>query len=231
MAKRRKGLKVSTLWLCTMMAQEVKKHCPDDPRRLIFKPSWRWAGKWANKRSIVKRRRSNSKNESVEQRLPKIGRFLKKLRALMYLYIEQCMHFDRTHKKIAPPLVPHNRLFILQVPLPFANGLVTTWADKGSIRVRVSQPSAGLDKRQCTMQLCFGPGDVLFRPGIIFRGTGTRISAVEKAAWHKGVDVSFQACAWADSNLLCIMGGQHLPRRGRRLFASNARGAVHLVRR
>ncbi|CAN0437181.1 unnamed protein product, partial [Pylaiella littoralis] len=44
MAKRRKGLKVSTLWLCTMMAQEVKKHYPDDPRRLIFKPSWRWAG-------------------------------------------------------------------------------------------------------------------------------------------------------------------------------------------
>lgn len=83
MAKRRKGLKVSTLWLCTMMAQEVKKHYPDDPRRLIFKPSWRWAGKWANKRSIVKRRRSNSKNESVEQRLPKIGRFLKKLRGLM----------------------------------------------------------------------------------------------------------------------------------------------------
>ena len=38
------------------------------------------------------------------------------------------------------------------------------------------------------------------RPGIIFRGTGKRISRVEKAAWHPGVDVEFQGCVWANSD-------------------------------
>ena len=34
---------------------------------------------------------------------------------------------------------------------------------------------------------------------MIFRGSGKRVSAVEKAAWHPGVDIYWQACAWADS--------------------------------
>ena len=85
------------------------------------------------------------------------------------------------------------------MPLPFVNGLTTTWADKGSKRVRISQPSSGLEKRQCTLQLCFGPGERVYKPAVIFRGTGKRINAVEKASWHKGAEVYWQACAWADS--------------------------------
>ena len=38
------------------------------------------------------------------------------------------------------------------------------------------------------------------RPGIIFRDTGKWISQVEKSAWHPGVDVELQSCAWADSD-------------------------------
>ena len=34
---------------------------------------------------------------------------------------------------------------------------------------------------------------------MIFRGTGKRINAVEKVAWHKGGEVYWQACAWTDS--------------------------------
>ena len=34
---------------------------------------------------------------------------------------------------------------------------------------------------------------------MIFRGTGKRITAVEKAAWHKGVEVYWQACVETDS--------------------------------
>ena len=83
------------------------------------------------------------------------------------------------------------------MPLPFVNGLNSTWADKGSKRVRISQPSAGLEKRQCT--LTFGPGQRVYRPAVIFRGSGKRVSAVERAAWHPGVDIYWQGCAWADS--------------------------------
>ena len=85
------------------------------------------------------------------------------------------------------------------MPLPFVNGLNSTWADKGSKRVRISQPSAGLEKRQCTLQLTFGPGQRVYRPAVIFRGSGIRVSAVERAAWHPGVDIYWQGCAWADS--------------------------------
>ena len=93
------------------------------------------------------------------------------------------------------------------MPLPFVNGLNSTWADKGSKRVRISPPSGGLEKRQCTLQLCFGPGERLYRPAVIFRGTGTRVSAVEKAAWHTGVDVYWQGCAWADSGFCNFWAG------------------------
>ncbi|CAM9991965.1 unnamed protein product [Pylaiella littoralis] len=95
------------------------------------------------------------------------------------------VHVDSKYRRF--PL--KKRRDVDQVPLPFANGLVSTWADKGSRRVRVWQPSAGLEKRQCTLQLCFGPAEEL-----------VRITAVEKAAWHPNVDVDWQACAWADSS-------------------------------
>ena len=85
------------------------------------------------------------------------------------------------------------------MPLPFVNGLNSTWADKGSKRVRISQPSSGLEKRQCTLQLCYGPGERLYRPAVISLGTGKRINAVEKAAWHPDMDVYWQGSAWADS--------------------------------
>lgn len=83
LAKRKSGLKVSTLWFCIIMAGLIEKLYPEDDRRKTCKASWRWASKWAKKNNISKRRRSNSKNESVEERLPKIRRFHKKLQALM----------------------------------------------------------------------------------------------------------------------------------------------------
>ena len=82
-AKRKRGLKVSTLWLCLTMSGLVKQLYPDDPRAGTFTPSWRFMGKWAKKWSVATRRRSNSKNQSIEERLPKIQRFHKALRSLM----------------------------------------------------------------------------------------------------------------------------------------------------
>ena len=84
-------------------------------------------------------------------------------------------------------------------PRTHVNDLNSTWGDKRSKRVRISQPSSGLEKRPCTLRLYFGPGERLYRPAVIFRGTGKRINAVEKAAWHPDVDVYWQSCAWADS--------------------------------
>ena len=82
-AKRKRGLKVSTLWLCVTMSGLTKQLYPEDPRAETFTPSWRFMGKWAKKWRVATRRRSNSKNQSIEERLPKIQRFHKSLRSLM----------------------------------------------------------------------------------------------------------------------------------------------------
>ncbi|CAB1096862.1 unnamed protein product [Ectocarpus sp. CCAP 1310/34] len=90
------------------------------------------------------------------------------------------------------------RLNVDQVPLPFVNGLINTWEKTGALRVAISQHFAGLEKRKCTMQVIFGPGEKTMRISVIFRGQGKRISRVEKAAYHKDVGVFFQENAWAD---------------------------------
>lgn len=58
-----------------------------------------------------------------------------------------------------------------------------------------------MDKRQCTLQVCFRPTGGQPKIGIIFRGTGKRISADEKEAYHPDVDIYFQENAWADTNV------------------------------
>ena len=82
-AKRKRGLKVSTLWLCVTMTGLIKKHYRDDPQAETFTPSWRYVEKWSKKFRVATRRRGNLKNLSIEERLPKIQRFHKSLRGLM----------------------------------------------------------------------------------------------------------------------------------------------------
>ena len=65
-------------------------------------------------------------------------------------------------------------------------------------RVWVAQPGSGLDKRQATLQMCFGPKG-LSKPALIFRGTGKRISKDEIVAYDDDVDVYWQPNAWADT--------------------------------
>ena len=64
----------------------------------------------------------------------------------------------------------------------------------------MSQQRAGLEKRQATLQVCFHPHATGAQPKltIIFRGTGQRISHVERAAWDPRVVVMFQENAWVD---------------------------------
>lgn len=72
---------------------------------------------------------------------------------------------------------PKRRLNAEQVPLPFCIDRKTTYKapvpqpERRDHRVWVNQPGSGLEKRQCTLQLCFGPETVV-RAALIFRGTG-----------------------------------------------------------
>eukprot|EP00794_Sanderia_malayensis_P011559 gene11559-12751_t len=53
----------------------------------------------------------------------------------------------------------------------------------------------GLDKWQCTLQICFAAEGPPVKIVIIFRGTAKRISQVEIQAYHKNVDVYWQTNA------------------------------------
>ena len=75
----------------------------------------------------------------------------------------------------------NNRYNKDQVPLPFVVSLSDTYEEKGTKEVWIKQNQAGLDKRFCSLELCFGPGTKQMKPGIVFLGKGTRISPVEKA--------------------------------------------------
>ena len=97
-----------------------------------------------------------------------------------------------------------------QSPLPFAIDTKKTYEhiepknpENRHKKIWVSQPGTGLEKRQCTLQICLRPEGQQPRVGIIFRGLGKRISAVEKSSWHQQVDVFFQQNAWADTEF-CV---------------------------
>ena len=101
--------------------------------------------------------------------------------------------------------MPSRRFDVDQVPLPFAIDKSKTYdlhvptAERRDYRTWVSTPGSGLDKRQCTLQICFSPGDTKIRIAIIFRGKGKRITDDELKAYHKDVDIYWQTNAWADT--------------------------------
>ena len=98
---------------------------------------------------------------------------------------------------------PERRWNVDQVPMEFAINRKTTYEEpvekesRKDHKVWVAQPGSGLDKRQCSLQVCFSPVKDSCRVAIIFRGQG-HISPDERAAYRMGVDVYFQKCAWVD---------------------------------
>lgn len=115
--------------------------------------------------------------------------------------------------------LPHHRLNVDQVPLPFICDMDYTYETKGAKRVAINQLGPSLSKRQCTAQVCFrpvapppppsdAPVDVLNayrkylaeqpKPCIIFRGTGRGISQAELDAYPPELVALWQPKAWVD---------------------------------
>ena len=65
----------------------------------------------------------------------------------------------------------------------------------------VANAGAGLEKRQCSVQLAFSPEDDNLRVAVIFWGTRKKISEDEIYSYHKSVDVYWQQNAWADTTV------------------------------
>ncbi|CAB1106733.1 unnamed protein product [Ectocarpus sp. CCAP 1310/34] len=195
--RRKSNLKVSTLWLTITFRKLVQEMYPGDQRAAYFRASFKWGRKWAKRHNLPKRRRTNLKNKSVEERLPKIQRFHRLFRKLLqepvgYRAPDESDVSAVTTVAERESRVPKYGQFQLwerwnvdQVSLAFVNGLLDTWDKRGAFRVAISLPFPGLEKRHCTMQVIFGPGEKTMRTSVIFRGTGKRISPVEKGAYHE----------------------------------------------
>ncbi|CAM9872033.1 unnamed protein product [Ectocarpus sp. 6 AP-2014] len=223
LARRKRKLRVSTRWITVTFKKLIMERYPQDPRAKAFRPSFRFAQKWATRHSLSKRRRSNSKNKSVEERLPKIRKWHRECRKLLQQprvhggkvipWERQAPVSDGGSVEQPGALIPYEGPYgkwgrfvkelrdnTDQVPLGFVTGQEDTWDKRGAKRVHVGQPFPGLEKRQCTVQPTIGAGGKKTRCAIIFRGKGTGITKVEKAAYDKRVDVFFQPKAWADSD-------------------------------
>jgi len=99
---------------------------------------------------------------------------------------------------------PTNRFNVDQSPLPFVIDHKRTYEiiEKKKQRynkVWIQQPGSGLDKRQCTLQVCIRAEGEQPKLAIIFRGTGKGIKETERLAYHPDVDIYFQKNAWADT--------------------------------
>ena len=133
--------------------------------------------------------------------------------------------------------LPEQRVNVDQVLLPFAVDRKTTYepdipkADRKGHKVWVANPAPGLEKRQCSLQICISPVNNKFRIAIIFRGKGKRISAGVYAAYHKDVDIVENA--WADTKV-CVEWAQKTLKAGATnindfiLFCDNLEGQISL---
>ena len=98
---------------------------------------------------------------------------------------------------------PSQRFNLDQSPMPFVVDQKKTYEiikpGEKHHKTWISQPASGLDKRQCTLQICIRGDSEQPRIAIIFRGTGKRVRQDEQNAWHPDVDVLWQENAWADT--------------------------------
>jgi hypothetical protein len=161
-----------------------------------FKASYGWSWRFMRRNKIVRKRRSNKKRKALVERLPDLKKWHRNFR-------EMLKHGDAD--KLDPKwgrYPPQCRFNVDQSPAPFAMNLKETYTDLDDQHVHLASAGhCGLDKRQCTLQLVFSPdlpADRQPKPGIIFRGKGTRIPRSETEAYHTGVHVYWQPKAWVD---------------------------------
>ena len=115
-----------------------------------------------------------------------------------------------------PPSMRYN---VDQTPLPFVINRDRTYHnfEEGESqrhdKVWISQPGSGLDKRQCTLQVCLRASGKQPKLGIIFRGKGKGISADEKLAWN--------GCLFSAK---CMGRCYHISAVGRENSKSNCKG-------
>lgn len=198
--RRAEGRRCSANWFRFKAKMLVKSLYPG----ASFSASNGWFMKFLRRHNLVLRKRTNKKRRSAKEREGDISNFHINLRVLL----------GSNGGAVKDPkwgrFPPKNRYNFDQVPLPFVIDLDDTYEERGADRVWIRQNAAGMDKRFCTLQLCFRPGYDQMKPTIIFRGQGQRITQVEKRLWDPRVTVMWQPKAWADREFSNAWAREHL---------------------
>ena len=193
--QRAVGMKVSGRWFKIKMKKAVREFYGNEAADK-FKGSNNWLRRFVKRNGIAIRRRTNKQKIGNSSKLPIIQSFHRQLRKDLNSKRrrEGLVEFDQKWGRWPP----NRRYNVDQVPCPFVINQDQTYEERGSTSVWISQPGSGLDKRQCTLQLCIQPQEPQkIPPAVIFRGKGN-VSPIEKAAYHKNVHVYWQNNAWMD---------------------------------
>ena len=89
--------------------------------------------------------------------------------------------------------LPSQRFNVNQSPMPFVvdskkKNQIIKLEDKHQ-KTWINQPASGLEKRQCTLEVCTRADGKSLRMTVIFCGKGKRVRPDKKTAWHPDVDV------------------------------------------
>ena len=239
MNRRKRKLRVSTSWIRVNAKKlVVLEKYPDHPHARSFAASERWGRKFAKRHHLSKRRRRNMTNKSVEERLPQMMRFHRRLhRLLQQQHVRRPAAEGAAESDSAEVLPMQNpvygrfnldwRINVDHVGLAFVNGLESTWDETGTKRVQISQSFAGLEKRQCAVNACFGPGAKRSHFPRQRQGPGggkggvrpPRLVLFQKNAWMDNAT----SIAWLKKSLLRSLKGEEgvVPRDQSILFADN----------
>ena len=145
MDRRKRKLRVSIAWIRVNAKKLVLVKYPDHPHARSFAASERWCRNFAKHNHLSKRRRSNMKNKSVEERLPQMMRFHRRLRRLLQQPPVCRPAAESDNVEVLPVQNPvygrfslDRRINVDQVGLAFVNGLESTWDVTGAKRVQIS---------------------------------------------------------------------------------------------
>lgn len=201
---RKRGRKIGRRYVATKAKQIFGQMNPDAAPD-AFKASPTWRHRFLRRHNLVRRKRSNKKQLSLAELLPVVQEWHGQL-AAMVSAPAPAPALDAVNP--APALdgkwgrfPPERRSNVDEVPLEYVADDMHTYEVKGIKHVHVSQQSEALSKRQATLLLCFSALGPLPNLGLIFRGTGKRVSKVEQAALAAAapnVDVYWQPKAWSD---------------------------------
>ena len=164
-----------------------------------FRGSKNWLYRFSKRNFLAIRRKTNKKRSGNAEKLPLIQSFHRQLR-------KDIQSSRRRHGLVQYDdkwgrWMPSRRFNVDHIPCAFVIDQSSTFDERGSKSVWISQPGNGLDKRQCILQICICPeDDQPVPPAIIFRGKGN-VSQKEKDADDKRVHVYWQERGWMDSSV------------------------------